>query len=219
MRKKAKELRKKGGRVKPPKDPGIPAAWPFKEQLLQEMEFEKHRRETAVAARKEAAKARRVRAGGGQCRAAGASLRCSRCPAAAPRPGCALSAACRPQLGARRAAGAPGGSNPAGGFGALSPLAQAERRAAPDDDDAMGDQEEEPDAVGDLAARAAAEGDAFDGAARPPRAAGGPEADADRSRRAFYREFVKVVDASDVVIQAGALARCPPRVPEALPRC
>jgi len=86
MRKKAKELRKKGGRVKPPKDPGIPAAWPFKEQLLQEMEFEKHRRETAVAARKEAAKSRRVR-GGGQRGAAGASLRRSSAAAAAPRPG------------------------------------------------------------------------------------------------------------------------------------
>ena len=61
-RKKAKELKKKGGRVKPPKDPGIPASWPFKEQLLQEIEFERHRAEQAKLARKEAAKERRVRA-------------------------------------------------------------------------------------------------------------------------------------------------------------
>ena len=60
-RKKAKELKKKGGRVKPPKDPGIPASWPFKEQLLQELEFERHRAEQAKLARKEAAKERRVR--------------------------------------------------------------------------------------------------------------------------------------------------------------
>jgi hypothetical protein len=61
-RKKAKELKKKGGRVKPPKDPGIPASWPFKEQLLQEIEFERYRAEQAKLARKEAAKERRVRA-------------------------------------------------------------------------------------------------------------------------------------------------------------
>jgi nuclear GTP-binding protein len=61
-RKKAKELRKKGGRVKPPKDPGIPNAWPFKEQLVKELQFERERAEAAKAARKEAAKERRVRA-------------------------------------------------------------------------------------------------------------------------------------------------------------
>jgi nuclear GTP-binding protein len=60
-RKKAKELKKKGGRVKPPKDPGIPAAWPFKEQLLQEIEFERQKAELAKQARKDAAKERRVR--------------------------------------------------------------------------------------------------------------------------------------------------------------
>lgn len=40
-KKKAKELKKLGGKVKPPKDPGIPAAWPFKEQLLKEIEMAK----------------------------------------------------------------------------------------------------------------------------------------------------------------------------------
>ena len=60
-RKKAKELRKKGGRVKAPKDPGIPNSWPFKEQLVKELEFERERAEAATAARKEAAKHRRVR--------------------------------------------------------------------------------------------------------------------------------------------------------------
>ena len=56
-RKKAKELRKKGGRVKAPKDPGIPNSWPFKEQLVKELEFERERAEAATAARKEAAQA------------------------------------------------------------------------------------------------------------------------------------------------------------------
>ncbi len=70
-RKKAKELRKKGGRVKPPKDPGIPNAWPFKDQLVKELEFERERAEAAKAARKEAAKERRVRTRAGvQCRVA-----------------------------------------------------------------------------------------------------------------------------------------------------
>ena len=42
-KKTAKALKKKGGKVKPPKDPGIPAAWPFKEQLMQEIEFAKQK--------------------------------------------------------------------------------------------------------------------------------------------------------------------------------
>lgn len=40
-KKKAKEIKKLGGRVKGPKDPGIPSAWPFKEQLLKEIEMAK----------------------------------------------------------------------------------------------------------------------------------------------------------------------------------
>ena len=47
-RKKAKDLKKRGGKAKVPKDPGIPNAW--REQA-----------EAAKAARREAAKERRVR--------------------------------------------------------------------------------------------------------------------------------------------------------------
>lgn len=40
-KKKAKELKKLGVKARPPKDPGIPAAWPFKEELLKEIEMAK----------------------------------------------------------------------------------------------------------------------------------------------------------------------------------
>ena len=60
-RKKAKDLKKRGGKAKVPKDPGIPNAWPFKEQLVKELEFEREQAEAAKAARREAAKERRVR--------------------------------------------------------------------------------------------------------------------------------------------------------------
>ena len=60
-RKKAKDAKKKGGRAKAPKDPGIPNAWPFKEQLVKELEFEREQAEAAKVARREAAKERRVR--------------------------------------------------------------------------------------------------------------------------------------------------------------
>lgn len=59
-KKKAKELKKKGGRTKAAKDLGVPASWPFREQLMKEMAFEKERVEAATLARKEAAKERRV---------------------------------------------------------------------------------------------------------------------------------------------------------------
>ena len=75
-KKKAKELRKKGGRVKPPKDPGIPNSWPFKEQLVKELEFERARVEAAKLARKEAAKECRVR-GSGRRLARAARSRCA----------------------------------------------------------------------------------------------------------------------------------------------
>jgi len=59
--------------------------------------------------------------------------------------------------------------------------------------------------LGSVAAQAAALARAFEAGsgarARGGVAGSGPEADADRSRRAFYKEFVKVVDAADVIIQ------------------
>jgi hypothetical protein len=60
-RKKAKDDKKRGGKAKGPKDPGIPNSWPFKEQLVKEMEFEREQVEAAKVARREAAKERRVR--------------------------------------------------------------------------------------------------------------------------------------------------------------
>ena len=40
-RKKAKQLRTSGSKPKAPKDPGIPGQWPFKEQLLKELDWQK----------------------------------------------------------------------------------------------------------------------------------------------------------------------------------
>jgi hypothetical protein len=70
-RKKAKDLKKRGGKAKAPKDPGIPNAWPFKEQLVKELEFEREQAEAAKAARREAAKERRVRPAFAACSAGG----------------------------------------------------------------------------------------------------------------------------------------------------
>ena len=42
-KKKAKEEKKSGRKQKAPKDPGIPNAWPFKADLLKELEWEKQR--------------------------------------------------------------------------------------------------------------------------------------------------------------------------------
>ena len=42
-RKKRKELRKSGRKPKAPKDPGIPSQWPFKTELVKELEWEKQR--------------------------------------------------------------------------------------------------------------------------------------------------------------------------------
>lgn len=42
-KKKAKLLKKSGRKVKAPKDPGIPSQWPFKQELVKEIEWEKQR--------------------------------------------------------------------------------------------------------------------------------------------------------------------------------
>ena len=42
-KKKAKLAKKSGRKVKPPKDPGIPSQWPFKQELVKELEWEKQR--------------------------------------------------------------------------------------------------------------------------------------------------------------------------------
>lgn len=42
-KKKAKLLKKSGRKAKAPKDPGIPSQWPFKQELVKEIEWEKQR--------------------------------------------------------------------------------------------------------------------------------------------------------------------------------
>ena len=59
-KKKAKEEKKLGKRKVPPKDPGIPNQWPFKAELLKELDWEKKRALAQEKLRKEERKRARV---------------------------------------------------------------------------------------------------------------------------------------------------------------
>ena len=61
-KKKAKEAKKAGltGRKKVQKDPGIPSQYPFKEQLLKEIEFAKARTQAEAEQKKEQRKLNKV---------------------------------------------------------------------------------------------------------------------------------------------------------------
>ncbi|KAL0045389.1 hypothetical protein WJX82_005453 [Trebouxia sp. C0006] len=61
-KKKAKEDKKPGRKQKAPKDPGIPSAWPFKADLLKELDWEKQRAVAVDKQRKEERKRARVEA-------------------------------------------------------------------------------------------------------------------------------------------------------------
>lgn len=63
-KKKAKELRKQvkaGRKPKAPKDPGIPSQWPFKQELVKELEWEKQRILATEKQKKAERRAARVR--------------------------------------------------------------------------------------------------------------------------------------------------------------
>ncbi len=59
-KKKAKEEKKTGRKQKASKDPGIPNAWPFKADLLKELDWEKQRAISVDKQRKEERKRARV---------------------------------------------------------------------------------------------------------------------------------------------------------------
>ena len=63
-RKKRKEMKKKGLKPREPKDPGIPNSWPFKQELIQELQVQHERDLAREAARKEEQRMRQVRAWG-----------------------------------------------------------------------------------------------------------------------------------------------------------
>lgn len=74
-KKKAKLAKKTGRKVKPPKDPGIPSQWPFKQELVKELEWEKQRALAEQQRKKEERRLARVRCvcrslGCGVCRVA-----------------------------------------------------------------------------------------------------------------------------------------------------
>lgn len=58
-KKKKKELKKAGGKVKGPKDPGLPSQWPFKEELIKEFAFKRAQILADEKMKKEQRKARR----------------------------------------------------------------------------------------------------------------------------------------------------------------
>ena len=64
LKKKAKEEKKaraSGKKIKAPKDPGIPSQWPFKEELLKDLEWQKQRILDQEKSRKASNKLKRVR--------------------------------------------------------------------------------------------------------------------------------------------------------------
>lgn len=62
-KKKAKEEKKSGRKQKAPKDPGIPNQWPFKADLLKELDWEKQRATAVDKQKKEQRKRARVSTG------------------------------------------------------------------------------------------------------------------------------------------------------------
>ena len=59
--KEQKKLAKSGKKPREPKDPGIPADWPFKAELIKELEFKKQQILAKEQAKKDAKKLARVR--------------------------------------------------------------------------------------------------------------------------------------------------------------
>ena len=139
-KKRREENRKKRLGIKPkaPKDPGIPAQWPYKEELMQEIDFEVEKKRAQEEAKAEEKKERRM----------------------------------ENKKRAREAMEA----------GLPAPTLEDLRRRA-------------DGAAEDFAAKKAAKLDDF--SLDDARAA----EDNDSSRRAYYKEFVKVVEVSDVIIQ------------------
>jgi hypothetical protein len=66
-RKKRKELKKQGGKPKAPKDPGLPAQWPFKEDLIKEFAFKRAQILADEKRKKEEKKARRLVSWSAKC--------------------------------------------------------------------------------------------------------------------------------------------------------
>jgi hypothetical protein len=78
-KKKAKELRKQvkaGRKPKAPRDPGIPSQWPFKQELVKELEWQKQRILATEKQKKAERRAARVRAAASRPPAPPCSLAC-----------------------------------------------------------------------------------------------------------------------------------------------
>lgn len=140
-KKKAKEEKKLGKKRVPPKDPGVPNQWPFKAELLKELDWEKKRAFAEDKRRKEERKRARVEA-------------------------------------------------------------EVDMQDAPDmSDGSDADITEEDAALRSVAQDAQNKQQTFESNKRLKKSMQPGAADKDSSRRAFYKEFVKVVEAADVVIE------------------
>lgn len=144
-RKARKDVKKLGNKIKPRKDPGIPSAWPFKEQVLQDVASQKKRELEREFARRDAALLEVRGPGCKQIRSAGA------------RPGVAA-ALHQPR----------------------PPVARVQKKDAPMDE------------AGQLAALQEAAEERVNNFVAEKMAELRPEAVVDYSRKAFYKDFVKV---------------------------
>ncbi|GAB4820326.1 hypothetical protein N2152v2_007372 [Parachlorella kessleri] len=181
-RKKRKEERKLGNKKKEPKDPGIPKQWPFKEELVAQLTAEKEAH--AARERLKRDERRRQKETGGR---ESVVLTAGTIVGVALLPHYLWEAARESGLDVHAAYG---------GESLRLPQEKEVEAAGGMEHDPAAEAGPELQAVQRAAAKRQRE---FDRSAAEAAAAGGGFSDS--SRRAFFKEFVKVVEASDVIIE------------------
>eukprot|EP00798_Chlamydomonas_sp_ICE-L_P017852 gene17852-24239_t len=188
-RKKRKELKKTGGEAKAPKDPGLPSQWPFKEELVKEFAFRRAKILADEQKVKDEKKARRMVSEPAWDELAGM--------------GCwggwlhGVYGPSRREWPTYRAPVAKQvvGRSPCLRHPAASCMLHVDRRAGKLGLDTDGNQ------LADVQAAALAKEADFETRKRARLTGDTTGTDKDGSRKAFYKEFRKVVDLADVVIQ------------------
>ncbi len=204
-RKKRKELKKSGAKPKAPKDPGLPSQWPFKEDLVKEFAFKRAQILADEKRKKEEKKARRlVRARAAVERSV---LQAPCCRPAERRAGChsALTDGCRTRA---QAAAAGEQTDAMALFNADANAKQEDfetRKRARIVEDFQSDLGAPHRGGAHRAASVAADCRGHSAPAFSPMPFPAPHAD--HSRKAYYKEFRRVVELSDVIIQVRAQRR------------
>jgi hypothetical protein len=179
-RKKRREAKKLGLKPKEPKDPGIPNAWPFKEELIAQLKAQKERAEAKERMLKEQRKLQRQQAVSNQL-SSDCLLSLSRMqPVTEEGPGLLLAAVAATAASSR--------AQPSAAHSARPALVRRSQTAAA----AAMEQDGEGPQLEALQRQALKRGRDYDKAAAKAAAAGDKEGFVDSSRRAFYKEFVKV---------------------------